>query len=69
MNDLINRLGLDSWASNLAVNLMENNELIDGYKFECNDYSIAVSKVDNKHVVLVRAYVPGSGWQTSEIAY
>jgi hypothetical protein len=69
MHNLINRLGMDSWASNLAVNLIENNKMKDGYKFECDQYSVSVTKINEKHLVAVRAYVAGSGWQTSELTY
>ena len=69
MNEQINRLGFDSWSSNLAVNLIENGELKDGYRFECDQYSISVNAINEKHLVAVRAYVAGSGWQTSELTY
>jgi hypothetical protein len=71
MNNLINRLGFDSWASNLAVNLIENGELKDGYRYECDQYSISVNEINEtgKHMVFIRAYVSGSGWQTSEQTY
>jgi hypothetical protein len=69
MSQAITRLGLDSWASNLAVNLIENGELKDGYRFECEQYSIAVTQIEERYGVFVRAYVDGSGWETSEIIY
>ena len=65
----ISRLGFDSWSSNLAVNLIENGELKDGYRFECDEYSVFVTKVGDKHIVFVRGYYQGYGWETSEIAY
>ena len=81
---LINRLGFDAWASNIAVNIIENGNLRDGYRYECYDYSVAVSSLEsqsthrnryidlknkNLHLITVRAYVDGSGWQTAEIVF
>ena len=69
MNHLINRLGITAWASNLAVNLIENGQMKNGYRYECDDYSILVNEIGSKYSVFVRAYVYGFGWQTSEIIY
>ena len=84
MITLINRLGFDSFASNIAVNIIENGDLRDGYRYECDDYSVAVSSLEsqsthqgnyvdlknkNLHLVTVRAYVDGAGWQTAELVF
>lgn len=69
MNEQINRLGFDSWCSNLAVNIKENGELKHGYRYECDQYTIFVTEINEKHLVTVRAYVDGLGWQTSEQTY
>jgi hypothetical protein len=69
MNQLIDRLGINAWASNLAVNLIENGQMKNGYRYECDDYSILINEIGSKYSVFVRAYVPGYGWQTSEIVY
>jgi len=63
----IQRLGFDEYATNLAVNLIEDGLLKDGYRFENDVYSVSVSKIDNKHSVNVRAYVSNLGWQSAEI--
>jgi hypothetical protein len=71
MEHAINRLGFDSWASNIAVNLIENNQMKNGYKFENELYSVSVNEINEtgKHRVFVRAYVSNYGWQTSEQTY
>ena len=69
MITLINRLGFDAWASNIAVNIIENGDLRDGYKCECDDYSVVISKFENRHLVTVRAYVANAGWETAEIVF
>jgi hypothetical protein len=69
MNYLIDRLGITAWASNLAVNLIENGQMNKGYRYECDDYSISVNEIGGKYSVFVRAYVPGRGWENSEIVY
>ena len=80
----VQRLGFDSYCSNLVVNLIENGELIDGYRFENETYSVAVSSLEsqsiyqdkcvdlknkNLHIVTVRAYVAGMGWQTADLIF
>ena len=69
MITLINRLGFDAWASNIAVNIIENGDLRDGYRYECDDYSVAVNSFENRHLVTIRSYVDGAGWQTAEIVF
>jgi hypothetical protein len=63
----IRRLGFDEYCTNLAVNLKEDGNLIDGYKFENDVYSVSVTKTENNHSVNVRAYVKTLGWQSAEI--
>ena len=80
----VQRLGFDSYCSNLAVNLLENGQLTDGYRFENETYSVAVSSLEsqsthqsnyvnlknkNLHLVTVRAYVAGLGWQTADLIF
>lgn len=69
IHTLINRLGFDAWASNIAVNIIENGDMKDGYKYECNDYSVTISKFNNRHSVVVRAYVSGMGWKTAYLVF
>lgn len=61
------RLGFDEYATNLAINLIEDGKLIDGYCFETDVYSVSISKIENKHSVNVRAYVKNIGWSSTEI--
>jgi len=63
----IKRLGFDEYCTNLAVNLKEDGNLIDGYKFDNDVYSVSVSKIEKNHSVNVRAYVTNLGWQSAEI--
>jgi hypothetical protein len=63
----VQRLGFDEYCTNLAVNLIEDGHLVDGYKFENDVYSVSVSKVEKNYSVNVRAYVPSIGWQSTEI--
>ena len=65
----VRRLGFDSYASNLVVNLLENGQLTDGYRFENEIYSVSVTKVKNNYSVCVRAYVDGMGWQTADLIF
>ena len=65
----VQRLGFDSYCSNLVVNLIENGELIDGYRFENETYSVAVTKLKTNYSVCVRAYVAGMGWQTADLIF
>jgi hypothetical protein len=64
----IMRLGFQSYVDNLAVNLKEDGNLYDGYKFENDKYSVRVEKMDSFHGplmhVTVRAYVDGHGWHS-----
>ena len=66
---LIQRLGFDSYCSNLAVNLIENKEFNDGYKYQDEIYSCSVTKNGKEKVFYVRAYVKGIGWQTAELVF
>ena len=63
----VQRLGFDEYCTNLAVNLIEDGHLVDGYKFENDVYSVSVSKVEKNYSVNVRAYVPSIGWKSTEI--
>jgi hypothetical protein len=63
----VQRLGFDEYCTNLAVNLMEDGNLKDGYSFENDKYSVSVKSVENKHTITIRAYVTNMGWQSTEI--
>ena len=63
----VQRLGFDSYCSNLVVNLLENGQLTDGFRFENEIYSVAVTKLKSNYSVCIRAYVAGIGWQTTDI--
>lgn len=65
--ELVQRLGFNSYATNLAVNLIEDNNLRNGYHIENDDYELSVIKFGKQHLVTVRAYVPSVGWETAEI--
>lgn len=60
-------MGFENYCTNYAVNILENGDLRDGYKFEDETHSVAVSKTDKHHTVLIRAYVQNEGWKTTEI--
>lgn len=62
----INRLGFDNWAFNKIVNEIENNNIYDKYEYLEDDYNFNVTKVGDKHTIIIRAYVPNSGWKTYE---
>ena len=63
----VQRLGFDEYATNVAVNIKEDQLLYDGYRFENDKYFVSVSKLKDNHTVTVRAYVDKLGWQSSEI--
>lgn len=63
----IKSMGFDNYCINYAVNISENGDLIDGYKYEDNNHSVCVTKTDKHHMVLVRAYVQNEGWKTTEV--
>lgn len=60
-------MGFENYSTNYAVNLFENGQLYNGFKFEDEQHSVSVTKTDKHHTVLVRAYIAGTGWQTTEI--
>ena len=66
---LVKRLGFDAWASNIAVNIIENGDFKDGYRYECKDYSLAITKFGKRYSFSIRAYVEKTGWQTAEIVF
>jgi len=63
----VQRLGYDEYCTNLCVNLIEDGQMKDGYRFENETYSVAVKQVDKQHSVTIRAYVAPLGWQSTEI--
>ena len=65
----VQRLGLDSYCSNLAVNLIENKQFENGFKFENEIYSCTVTQSGKNKVFFVRAYIEGMGWQTTELIF
>jgi hypothetical protein len=65
--ELVQRLGFDSYASNIIANLFENGCVYDGYQSETEDTAIKITTADNRFVVMVRCYVPSIGWRTAEI--
>lgn len=60
-------MGFDNYCTNYAVNISENGDLKDGYKFEDETHSLSVTKTDKHHMVLIRAYIVNEGWKTAEI--
>jgi hypothetical protein len=65
--ELVQRLGFNSYASNLVANIIEDNNLRHGYHIENDDYTLSVTEFDKRHLVTVRAYIPTVGWETAEI--
>lgn len=65
----VQRLGFDSYCSNLIVNLIEDNKLTDGFKFENETYSVCVKSVGKNKSVFIKAYVNGLGWQSTELVF
>ena len=65
----VQRLGFDSYCSNLAVNLIENQEFKHGYKFENEIYSCSVTQSGKEKVFYVRAYVKNCGWKSTELIF
>jgi hypothetical protein len=68
MIDQINRLGFEAWADNIIVNKLED---VKGLSFHsmsilAQDYSLTMSRCGDSLVAVVRAWVPGTGWQTCE---
>ena len=64
---LVQRLGFDSYASNIIANLIEDGNLYHGYHIENEDYTLSVTQFNKRHLVTVRAYVETIGWETAEI--
>lgn len=64
----IKSMGFENYCVNYAVNIKENGDLYDGYKYEDETHSVKVEKTTDKTMcVSVRAYVDGLGWQSIEI--
>jgi len=64
----VQRLGFEGYATNLAINLLEDGKIVDGYKYDSDVYSVSVSRVKDNAIICIRAYVDNMGWQTAEIA-
>ena len=64
----INRLGFETWASNVIVNWLENmaGEEITARHLDHPDWSMVITREGNKATATVRAYVEGRGWFTHE---
>jgi hypothetical protein len=63
-NELINRLGFEAWAMNVAVNAIENF-VFPGYgnaSLESKDYEYRIIWDDTKIEFNLRAYT-AKGWQ------
>lgn len=60
-------MGFENYCTNYAVNIFENGQLFDGFKFEDETHSVIVTKTEKHHSVLIRAYVEGLGWKNAEI--
>jgi hypothetical protein len=65
--ELVQRLGFDSYASNIIANLIEDGNLYHGYQIENDDYTLSVTQFNKRFLVTVRAYVPTIGWESAEI--
>lgn len=63
----VKSMGAENYCINYAVNIKENGDLYDGYKFEDNTHSVRVEKSEKDMCVYIRAYVDGLGWIKEEI--
>lgn len=66
---LVKRRGFEEFAFNLLVNIIENQDLADGYRHEQDDLTINISSAGKYFLVAVRCYVEDIGWQSTEIEY
>lgn len=64
---IVQRLGFDSYASNIVANVIEDGNLYHGYNSENEDFTLSVTEFNKRYLVTVRAYVPTIGWETAEI--
>lgn len=65
--ELVQRLGFDSYASNIIANVIEDGNLYHGYHTENEDFTLFVTEFNKRYLVTVRAYIPTIGWETAEI--
>lgn len=63
----VKSMGFKKYCINYAVNIMENGDLKDGYKYEDETHSVVVMKCDKMFAVTIKAYIDGLGWKTEEV--